>query len=111
MNIDKKQRRILRTRSKIKKFEDRPRLVVFRSNKNIQSQIIDSKGNVLATALSKEIKSGKTKTEKADLTGELLAKRALEKKIKKVVFDRAGYKFHGRIKALAEAARKGGLDF
>jgi len=90
---------------------------VFRSLKNIQAQIIDdSKGNTLvaASSLDAELKSkieGKKKTEIAEQVGALIAKRATEKGIKKIAFDRGGYKYHGRVKALAEAARKNGLDF
>ena len=90
---------------------------MFRSLKNIQAQIIDdSKGNTLvaASSLDAELKSkieGKKKTEIAEQVGALIAKRATEKGIKKIAFDRGGYKYHGRVKALAEAARKNGLDF
>ena len=92
----------------------RPRLSVFRSNKYIYAQIIDdAKGKTLVSAGSKdkEIKEAKTRMEKAGLVGEIIAKRGAKAKIKKVVFDRSGYKYHGIIKALAEGARKGGLEF
>jgi large subunit ribosomal protein L18 len=85
--------------------------------KNIQAQIIDdSTGNTLvsASSLDTEIKdkvTGKKKTEVAGQVGSLVAQRALSKGIKKLAFDRGGYKYHGRVKALAEAARKAGLDF
>lgn len=100
---------------KIKGTLARPRLSVFRSNKAIYAQIIDDgKGKTLAAATS--LKLGKeaqklTKKEKAFKTGQLLAKKALKAKIKKVVFDRRAYKYHGRVKALADGARKGGLQF
>lgn len=93
----------------------RPRLSVFRSNKTIYAQIIDDKARkTLVSASEKEIKlkiKGKTKVEKARLVGEILAQKATKKKIKKVVFDRGSYRYHGRIKALAEGAKKGGLEF
>lgn len=93
----------------------RPRLSVFRSNKTIYAQIIDdqkSKTLVAATSLKLGKEAQKlTKTEQAFKTGQLLAKKALKAKIKKVIFDRRGYKYHGRVKALAEGAREGGLKF
>ena len=102
-------------RSKVLGTSIKPRLTVSRSNKEIYVQAIDdSTGYTLASAnsLQKEIdKKGKTKTEIASLVGELVAKNALESKIDSVVFDRNGYLYHGRVKALAEGARKGGLKF
>ncbi len=95
----------------------RPRLCVFRSLNHIYAQVIDdSKGHTLAASstLNAEIKSkadGKAKTDKAKLVGKLIAKQALSKGVKEVVFDRGGHKYHGRVKALAEAARQGGLKF
>jgi large subunit ribosomal protein L18 len=106
-----------RVRAKVKGMESRPRLSVFRSLNNIYAQIIDDdKGHTLVSAstVSPEIKAemnGKNKSAHAGLVGSLMAKRALEKGIKQVVFDRGGYKYHGRVKSLAEAARKGGLKF
>lgn len=91
-----------RVRAKIRKLGDRPRLSVFRSNKFIYAQIIDDDKSVTLVA---------AKGEKASLVGEDLAKKAVAKKIKDVVFDRGSYKYHGRVKILAEAARKGGLNF
>ncbi len=96
---------------------ERPRLSIFRSLKHMYAQIVDdSHGVTLAAAstLDAEFRTqmkGKKKTEAGDLVGQLIARRALEKGIKKVVFDRGGYKYHGRIKALADAARKAGLEF
>jgi large subunit ribosomal protein L18 len=107
----------MRVRAKLIGTTSRPRLCVFRSLKNIQAQIIDDSGGrtlVAASSLDAEIKSkiaGKKKTEIAEQVGVLIAKRAGEKGIKKIAFDRGGYKYHGRVKALAEAARKNGLDF
>lgn len=93
------------------KSKNRPRLAVFRSNKAIYAQIIDDeKGQTLVAASEKDLKSG-TKTEKAQMVGETLAKKAVKLGIKKVKFDRRGYQYHGRVKALAEGARKGGLLF
>lgn len=90
---------------------DRPRLSVFRSNRAIYAQIIDdTKGATLAFASSKGVKA-KGKLEVAMAVGETLAQKALKAKVKKVVFDKGGYKYHGRVKALAEGARKGGLVF
>lgn len=107
-----------RVRSKIIGTPERPRLSVYRSLKHIYAQIIDdTKGHTLVamSSLSKEIRdevrNAKTKTEVSRIVGLALAKKALEKGITKVVFDRNGYKYHGRIKALAEAAREGGLVF
>ncbi len=107
-----------RVRSKIFGTPERPRLSVYRSLKHIYAQIIDdTKGHTLVamSSLSKEIrdeiKNSKTKTEVSRIVGLALAKKALEKGITKVVFDRNGYKYHGRVKALAEAAREGGLIF
>lgn len=125
-----------RIRAKISGTSLRPRLFVFRSNQHIYAQLIDdSKGVTILSATekeiskaflrisegsprerkldsaNKEIKKSKTKVEKALLIGELVAKKALEKNIKEVVFDRGGYIYHGRVKSVAEGARKGGLIF
>ena len=109
-------KRSQRIRSKLKKFStDRFRLSIYRSSKNISAQIIDDKINktiVSASSMEKDLRNGKTnKTDLSTLLGEILAKRASEKKINKVFFDRGGYKYHGRIKALAESLRKNGLSF
>ncbi len=104
-------------RKKIHGTPDRPRLSVFRSNKHIYAQIIDDEAGhtlVAASTRSKELAGkleGKTKIEQAQLVGQLLAEKALKANIEQVVFDRNGYKYHGRVKALAEGARKGGLKF
>lgn len=106
-----RQRRHKRIRAKIYGTAKRPRLCVFRSNKHTYAQLIDDENNkVIASASDAGVKKGK-KLDKAQKVGELIAKIAEEKKIKKVVFDRAGYKYHGRVKALAEAAREKGLNF
>lgn len=110
-------RRHRRVRAKVKGTTSRPRLCVFRSLNHIYAQIIDdSQGHTLAhvSTLDPEIKDklvGKAKTGEAELVGSLVAKRALSKGVTQVVFDRGGYKYHGRVKALAEAAREGGLKF
>lgn len=112
-----RHRRHNRVRAKVEGTTSRPRLCVFRSLNHIYAQIIDdSQGHTLVSASTtdSEIKDeavGKAKTGKADLAGVLVAKRALTKGINEVVFDRGGYKYHGRVKALAEAARQGGLKF
>ena len=112
-----RERRKKSIRRKIKGTQERPRLSVFRSNRHIYAQIIDdTKGITLVSfsSLHKEFREkmskGSTK-EAAKLVGEILAQKAKDKGIEKVVFDRAGYKYHGRVKALAEGAREGGLKF
>lgn len=91
----------------------RPRLSVYRSNKNIYAQLIDDfEGHTLASASSLEDGvDEESPTEESRVVGELIAERAQEEDIDKVVFDRGGYKYHGRVQALAEGAREGGLDF
>lgn len=112
-----RKRRHERIRSVIKGTSERPRLCVFRSLNHIYAQAVnDDMHNTIVFASSAEpvIRDnckGKKKTEIAAMVGEVMAKRALEKNIKKVVFDRGGHKYHGRVKALAEAARKIGLNF
>jgi large subunit ribosomal protein L18 len=104
-----------RMRRRILVSNDRPRLTVFRSNKYVYAQIIDdSKGKTIVAYSSKDLpktKAGKSGIEIAGAVGEELAKKAKAKKIKKVIFDRGGYKYHGKVKAIAEGARKGGLEF
>lgn len=119
--MDKNKKRIARygrharVRERVKGTDTRPRLCVFRSLQHIYAQVIDdSQGNTLVSAstIDPEIKgdiNGKKRTAQAELVGVLLAKRAMGAGIKQVVFDRGGYKYHGRVKTLAEAARKGGL--
>lgn len=110
----KKQRRAGRTRAKIFGMAQRPRLSVFRSNKHIYVQLInDEKGKTLASVSDLELKKSdkKGKKELAVLVGQLIAQKAESLKIKKVIFDKGSYKYHGIIKAVAEGARKGGLKF
>lgn len=110
-----RKKRHLRVRKNVRGTEECPRLNVYRSNKNIYAQLIDdSNGTTLASAstVDKEFSSDVTGTvEAASQVGELIAKRAQDKGYKSVVFDRGGYLFHGRVKALAEAAREAGLEF
>ena len=105
-------RRKRRVRAKILGTKVRPRISVFRSINHIYSQIIDdAKGQTLVSASDTELKTSGSRVVVAGQVGELLAKKAKAKKITKVVFDRGGYKYQGRIKSLAEGARKGGLLF
>ena len=112
-----RERRHARLRLKLKGTATRPRLCVFRSLSQIYAQVIDDDaGHTLASAstLDADIRpqaDSKNKTAKAELVGALVARRALEHGIEQVVFDRGGYKYHGRVKALAEAARGAGLRF
>ena len=111
---EKRKRRHLGLRSRIKGTANQPRLSVFRSNRHLWAQLIDDElGRTLVAASDQDVskKKGKKRLEIARILGELVAKRALEKKILKVVFDRGGYKYHGLVKELADGARKGGLVF
>ena len=103
----------LRVRAKVSGTAECPRLVVFRSNKHIEAQIIDDvKGNTLVSSGSVQLQlANGPNCEAAAKAGEHTAKKAKAKKIEKVVFDRGGYQYHGRVEALADAARKGGLVF
>lgn len=120
--LNKKVRARLRRKMRIRKrllgTPERPRLAVFRSARHIYAQVIDdTKGVTIsaASSLSPEIKDRlaecRGKVEVAKIVGELVAKRAMEKGVKKVAFDRGGYKYHGRVKALADGARESGLEF
>ena len=109
-----RERRHARVRTKISGTTERPRLCVYRSNTNLYAQIIDdTKGETLvqASTLDKEVKTKHSNVEAAKEVGKLIAKRAAEKKIKTVVFDRSGYVYHGVVKQLAESAREAGLEF
>ncbi|MEK7328992.1 MAG: 50S ribosomal protein L18 [Chloroflexota bacterium] len=112
-----RRRRQRRVRSSVSGTTARPRLNVYRSLSNIFAQVIDDEAGhtlVSASTVDKELKAkleGKRKLEQAQLVGAAIAERALAKGLKVVVFDRAGYRYHGRVKALAEAARGAGLDF
>jgi large subunit ribosomal protein L18 len=114
--LEKRTRIRMRIRKKIGGTAERPRLAVFRSNKQIYVQVIDDLKGVTLLAVSsqeKEIasKTGIKKTEQAKIVGKSLALRCKEKGIENVVFDRSGYRYHGRVKSLADAAREGGLKF
>lgn len=113
-----------RVRSKIYGKADCPRLSVFRSNRYVYAQLIDDESGKTLVAASqkellsksskkskKEVKKKQSKTEIAGMVGGAIAKKALKKKVSKVIFDRGSYKYHGRVKAFAEGARKGGLKF
>ena len=108
-----RQRRHRRVRGKIFGSAERPRLVVFRSNRGIEAQLVDDlEGKTLAAASWLNLKSFKgSKTEQAGEVGKLLAQNAKKAGVETAVFDRGGYLYHGRVKALADAAREGGLKF
>jgi large subunit ribosomal protein L18 len=108
-----RKRRHRRVRGKVEGTAERPRLVVSRSNKGIAAQLVDDmEGRTLASASWLQLKSFKgNKTEQAGEVGKLLAQHAKEAGVDRVVFDRGGYLYHGRVKALADAAREGGLQF
>lgn len=112
-----RKRRHLHIRHKVKGTAERPRVVVFRSNRHIYAQVVnDDEGRVLTgiSSLSRAFKESKVKSDKkehASTVGKLLAEELKKRGITKIVFDRAGYKYHGRIKALAEAVRQQGLEF
>lgn len=114
---DAREKRHQRIRNKVKGTSLRPRLSVYRSTGEIYAQLIDDQNGMTlfsASTLDKEVKpllAGKTKTEQAQIVGETIAKRALKGNVKQVVFDRGGYLYIGRIKALAESARSAGLEF
>jgi len=115
--VEQRLRRKSRVRSRVTGTPERPRLSVFRSAQHIYAQVIDDEsGRTLAAAssTSKDVKGGlseATKTDAAKKVGEAIAKACLSKGVKKVVFDRSGYVYHGRVSALADAARKAGLEF
>lgn len=114
----RRYRRRKHVRKKVFGTPERPRLNVFRSLRHIYAQVIDDlRGETLVAAstlepeVREQLEDDATKVEQARVVGSLIAERAQEEGVTKVVFDRAGYKYHGRVKALAEAAREGGLDF
>lgn len=116
MKLESRKQRHLRVTKKMKGTEERPRLVVFRSKKHIYAQLVnDIASRVIGgcSTLTKEFRENNSKSstqEAAKEVGRLIAKKALNLGIKKVCFDRAGYKYHGRVKALAQGAREGGLE-
>lgn len=110
----KRKVRHLRVRKNLFGTAERPRLNVFRSAKNIYAQLIDDQAGVTlvsASTVDPELSKDKSGTDAAHSVGALIASRAVQKGYKTIVFDRGGYLFHGRVKALAEGAREGGLDF
>ena len=111
---DRRARRHLRVRKRINGTAARPRLVVFRSSKHIYAQLVDDERGVTLVGAADTTEGiqvdGKGKTAKSFALGKLIAARAKDKGIAKVVFDRGGYQYHGRVKAVAEGARKGGLE-
>ncbi len=108
---ERRYRRHLRVRKKVTGTAERPRLVVFRSLKHIYAQLVDDAQNrTLMTVSDQKVGEGK-KTERSVEVGKEIAARAKEAGITRVVFDRAGYKYHGRVKAVADGAREGGLEF
>ena len=114
--IERRTRIKLRIRKKLKGTAERPRLTVFRSNKQVYVQVVDDlNGKTLISASSREKsiaeKEVSKKVDQAALVGTLIAEKCKEKGIEEIVFDRGGYKYHGRVKSLADAARKGGLKF
>jgi|TARA_B100000427_G_scaffold314895_1_gene308474 large subunit ribosomal protein L18 len=117
MKLTTKKRKLMRIRNKLKKVSkiERYRLSVSRSSKNISAQIIDDFKNITlisASSIEKDIKSlNKKKSELSSLVAEKIAKRAQEKKITKIYFDRGMYKYHGRVKIFAETLRKNGMEF
>jgi len=112
---DARARRHLRVRKKIRGSADRPRLVVFRSSKHIYAQLVDDERGVTLVGASDQSDGMQAenpkKTAKSYALGQLIAARAKDKGISRVVFDRGGYQYHGRVKAVADGARKGGLEF
>ena len=109
----KRRRRHRRVRGKVSGTAERPRLVVFRSNRGIEAQLVDDlEGKTLAAASWLQLKGTKgSKTDQATAVGKLLAQNAKKADVETVVFDRGGYLYHGRVKALADGAREGGLKF
>ncbi len=108
----------IRRKKQIKGTSDRPRLVVYRSNRYMHAQLVDdSQQKVLMGMFDKskiaaaKVAKGKTKTEKSKILGKIFAEQAKKLKVSKIVFDRNGYHYHGRVKAFADGAREGGLDF
>ncbi|HPX51911.1 MAG TPA: 50S ribosomal protein L18 [Candidatus Pacearchaeota archaeon] len=109
--IEKKKKRIKRHKRVTSRIgNDKPRLCVFRSNQFIYAQIVEG-GKTIVSADDRTLRGKEKKVESSKKVGQLIAQKAIENKINEVVFDRGGYKYHGRVKALAEGAREGGLKF
>lgn len=113
LNKEQKRKRIhQRIRKKLKGTADKPRLAVYRSNKQIYAQLIDDvKGHTIASASSTEAGANGAKIEQAKMVGKLIADKAASANISAVIFDRGGYLYHGRVKAIADSAREAGLKF
>lgn len=112
LRLTTRERRVKRVRATLRGTPERPRLSVFRSNKHIYAQVIDdTAGRTLAAASSAAVKAAGKKTEAAKAVGTALAASARASGVTRVVFDRGPYRYHGRVKALADAAREGGLEF
>jgi large subunit ribosomal protein L18 len=109
-NAERRRRRHVRVRNHLAGTSARPRLVVYRSLKHIAAQIVDDDARRTLLAVSDSGLTG-TKTQRATEVGKRIAARAKETGVSKIVFDRAGYRYHGRVKALADGAREGGLEF
>jgi large subunit ribosomal protein L18 len=109
-NVERRARRHLRVRKRVSGSPERLRLVVFRSLKHIYAQLIDDSANRTLASVSDKDLTGK-KAERASAVGKRIAEKAKSAGVSKVVFDRAGYRYHGRVKALADGAREGGLEF
>ena len=109
-NSERRKRRHLRVRNHLAGTESRPRLVVYRSLKHIAAQLVNDDSRKTLMAVSDQGIEG-TKTQRATEVGKRIAARAKESGVSKIVFDRAGYRYHGRVKALADGAREGGLEF
>ena len=116
MTSDLKARGRIKRHRRVRKLavgtQARPRLAVYRSNRHIYAQLIDdSSGTILVSASSQQVRGGKDPTTRARAVGRAVATRAADAGIKRVTFDRGGFRYHGRVKSLAEGAREGGLDF
>jgi len=109
-NVERRARRHLRVRKRVNGSPERLRLVVFRSLKHIYAQLVDDSVNRTLASVSDKDLTGK-KAERASAVGKRIAEKAKSAGVSKVVFDRAGYRYHGRVKALADGARQGGLEF
>jgi large subunit ribosomal protein L18 len=108
---EQRERRHRRVRATVSGSMERPRLSIYKSNTRVVAQIIDDSKGLTIVAVSSDSEKGKTPREKAEAAAATLAKKAIEKGVKKVVFDRGGFQYLGTIKAFADAARKGGLEF
>lgn len=111
VKVDQRQRRHARIRARVSGTMEKPRLSIFKSNRHMYAQLIDDVSGATIIGLSSEKVEGKNMLEKSKELGKMIAKLALEKKIAKIAFDRGGFKYTGKIKSFADAAREGGLKF